>query len=379
MDNNTYKYFAFISYSSADVRWGKWLQRRLESFKLPAAVSRTRGLGPHPIRPVFFAPTDIQPNALSAELEGRLRASRYLVVICSPNSARSKWVGAEIEYFHSLGRTADILFLIVDGTPNSGDAATECFNPVVAKLGIPEILAANIHERVFKSARLNRERAYIQLVSKMLGLEFDDLWQRHRRQMRRRVALRAALALFAAAAVACGVAISLPTDISVKLNDISEPTPGLPPRGTTAVTLILPQEVKSDSTTADVATLPDVARRLLGQRVRLVIEADGYRTIDTIVPLSREIDVAIMRDPSVYGLAHFRMWNFTTGQPAAGIAVNVGGIDAVSDADGYVDVSIPAELQHTSLRIKSEHLLTADSIFLPTGPDDVVGVTVTGY
>ena len=34
------EYFAFISYSSKDIEWGKRLQQKLEHYKLPLAVRR---------------------------------------------------------------------------------------------------------------------------------------------------------------------------------------------------------------------------------------------------------------------------------------------------------------------------------------------------
>ena len=109
-----YKYFAFISYSSLDVKWGKLLQRKLEHYRMPATLCSEHGWERMPIKPVFFAPTDIQPGGLTEELQKRLRASRNLIVICSPNSAQSEWVGKEIEYFHNLGRTKQIYFFIVE-------------------------------------------------------------------------------------------------------------------------------------------------------------------------------------------------------------------------------------------------------------------------
>ena len=121
-----YKYFAFISYSSHDTVWGKRLQRKLENYRMPTTLCRDHGWQRKPMKPVFFAPTDIQPGELSEELKQRLTASRNLIVICSPASARSVWVGREIAFFHSLGRTKNIFFFIVDGKPHSRDKATEC-------------------------------------------------------------------------------------------------------------------------------------------------------------------------------------------------------------------------------------------------------------
>ena len=108
-----YKYFAFISYNSHDIAWGKRLQRKLESYKMSAILCSEHGWQRKPINPVFFAPSDIQPGGLTKELQERLKASRNLIIICSPNSAKSEWVGKEIEYFHQLGRTKNIHFFII--------------------------------------------------------------------------------------------------------------------------------------------------------------------------------------------------------------------------------------------------------------------------
>ena len=153
---------------------------------MPATLCNEHGWKRRPINPVFFAPTDIQPGGLSEELQERLKASRNLIVICSPNSAKSDWVGREIEFFHHLGRTKNIHFFIVEGSPHSGNPDTECFNPVIDRLGLPEILGANIHEKAYRLPWLNKERAYTQLISKLLGVEFDTIWQRHKRQLTRK-------------------------------------------------------------------------------------------------------------------------------------------------------------------------------------------------
>lgn len=38
IDMTMYKYFAFISYSSQDTKWGKRLQRKLEHYRMPATL-----------------------------------------------------------------------------------------------------------------------------------------------------------------------------------------------------------------------------------------------------------------------------------------------------------------------------------------------------
>ena len=54
-ENRQYRYFAFISYSRKDERWAKWLQNRLETYHLPAAVRKQHEDTPRRIAPVFRA------------------------------------------------------------------------------------------------------------------------------------------------------------------------------------------------------------------------------------------------------------------------------------------------------------------------------------
>ena len=232
-----FKYFAFISCSSKDSTWGKRLQKKMESQRMPATLCHERGWKRTPMNPVFFAPTDIQPGSLSEELHKRLEASRYLIVICSPNSAKSDWVSMEIEYFYQLGRGSNIHFFIVDGTPHSNDPQTECFNPVIDRLGIPEILGANINEKYFKQPWLNRERAYVQLFSKLLEVDFDTIWQRHKRRTKRKVAAWSIGGLAILAAIIATMIASRPADVRLQVHEASVHNDNLPPMRNAVVTL----------------------------------------------------------------------------------------------------------------------------------------------
>lgn len=40
--DDTYTFDAFISYSHRDLEWGKWLQRKLETFKIPKDMQGER-------------------------------------------------------------------------------------------------------------------------------------------------------------------------------------------------------------------------------------------------------------------------------------------------------------------------------------------------
>ena len=363
-----YKYFAFISYNSHDTSWGKRLQRKLEGYRMPATLCSEHGWERKPINPVFFAPTDIQPGGLTAELQERLKASRNLVVICSPNSAKSEWVGKEIEFFHSLGRTKDIHFFIVDGIPHSGNPDTECFNPIVDTLGLPEILGANIHEKVFRSPWLNRERAYVQLITKLLGVEFDSIWQRHRRMLRQKIAAWT-VCIVAVIAALVGVWVnSQPVDVSVSFNETTVHNDNLPPLAEAVVTMELENEAKTDTfTTLDAnVVFANVPHKALGKTVHLTVECMNWMPVDTSFILTKEVVINMARNPHSYGDVMFMLWSKDEERGVANTQVTLAGQTATSDAKGYVRMSIPLERQSDRYKVECSLPLENDILGMPT-------------
>ncbi len=369
-----FKYYAFISYNSKDTVWGKRVQRKLEHYRMPATLCNERGWKRTPIRPVFFAPTDIQPGGLTDELQERLKASRNLVVICSPNSAQSDWVGKEIEFFHSLGRTSNIHFFIVDGKPHSGDPSTECFNPVIDKLGLPEILGANIHERNYRWPWLNKERAYVQLVSKLLGVEFDAIWQRHKRLL-----FRKALAWFfgIAAVIAALVAVWIgnqPFDTTVRLNEASVHNDQLPPMHDAVVTISLDNESKSDTilTIDQTGQFTNIPHRYLEKDVQMSFACPDFLPLDTTLLLNRDVTLNIHRDPKVYGQVSFGLWNPETETFITGTKLEVAGQVVTTDKEGHVSLFVPLEKQRKTYQVKAPFPLYNDMLTMPCGESDVL-------
>jgi hypothetical protein len=371
--NSPFKYFAFISYNSKDTEWGKKLQKKLEHYKLPATLCSEHGWTRTPIKPVFFAPTDIQPGGLSEELQERLKASQHLIVICSPNSAKSEWVGREIEFFHGLGRSNNIHFFIVDGTPHSGNPDTECFNPIIDKLGLPEILGANINEKVSRLPWLNKERAYVQLISKLLGVEFDSIWQRHKRLLfRKTVAWTVGSIAVIAAMIAIG-SISKPFDADLKLEEASQ-NAQLPPMKDAIVTLTLDNETKTDTLSSfeAITTFSNIPHRYLSQPVQITVSCRDFLDIDTVLTLTKSNVLSLFRDPTVYGDIHFTLYNIEDEAPMSGVTLMIEGQEVVSDENGRVALSLPLDVQKKAYPIKTDVALLNDSIFMPCGENDVV-------
>lgn len=374
MKEQEYKFFAFISYSSLDYKWGKRIQEKLEHYRMPTTLCSKHGWKRKPMRPVFFAPTDILPRGLTAELQERLKASRNLIVVCTPNSARSEWVGKEIAFFHQLGRTQQIQFFIVYGIPHSGNPETECFNPIVNELGLPEILGANIHEKIYRWTWLNEERAYVQLITKLLGVEFDSIWQRHKRMLIRQVVMW----------IVGGVAIltslfavwhyNHPVDILLSLLEQSVKNKNLPPLHNAVVTITLAAETKIDtiSSLSDEASFLNIPHHYIGKEVRITIACQDYLPVDTTLALHKNTEVNIFRDPTVYGNIQFKLWNTRTESYVSNTTIRVGDISAVSDAEGVVKMMVPLTKQRKEYRLSSTIPLEDSVLYMPYGKGCVI-------
>lgn len=184
-----YKYLAFISYKREDEKWAKWLQLKLEHYKLPTSVRNSNPSLPKRVRPIFKDTTDLSGGVLEKAIKEALDASKYLIVICSPRAVKSPWVCMEVQEFIDSGREEYIIPFIIEGEPNSLDIATECFPQNLRELtGNRELLGVNIKE-------MGRDAAVIKVVARMFGLYFDSLWQRWEREQRNRRRLIVGLSL----------------------------------------------------------------------------------------------------------------------------------------------------------------------------------------
>lgn len=196
------KYWAFISYSHRDRAWGAWLHRGLETYRVPKLLVGEPGRdGPVPrqVSPVFRDREEL-PTAsdLGTVIHQALVESRYLIVVCSPRAAASRWVNEEILTFKRLGRSDRILCLIVDGEPNQG-AALECF-PEALRYALDEHgnLSQRRVEPIAADARPvgdGKHDAKLKLLAGIIGIDYDRLKQREliRRQGRLRAVAAAAI------------------------------------------------------------------------------------------------------------------------------------------------------------------------------------------
>lgn len=174
------KYYAFISYKRQDEKWAIWLQHRIEHFRLPSSLNGINGNSTGYLRPVFRDASELSAGVLADEIQEALDSSRYLIVICSPNAARSKWVNKEAQHFIECGKVERIIPFIVDGVPNSEQPDNECFPTALLQLPeAKELLGVNINE-------MGRNAAAIKVIAHMLGVDFDTLWRREEKERKKK-------------------------------------------------------------------------------------------------------------------------------------------------------------------------------------------------
>jgi TIR domain-containing protein len=209
------KYRAFLSYSHKDTYWAKWLHGRLEGFRIDKELAgRETPIGnvPKTLRPIFRDREDFTAgHTLTEQTLAALETSSALIVLCSPASAKSRYVNEEIRLFKSRFSERPVIPLIVEGTP--GDSEHECFPPALKfKLAVDGGVSGETVEVLAADAREEgdgKNLAVAKVVARLLGLTTDDVFRRAERERRRKGRIRnsiiAVLVLLVAAASASAV------------------------------------------------------------------------------------------------------------------------------------------------------------------------------
>lgn len=376
-----YKYYAFVSYRSSDEKYAKWLQDKIEAYRLPTTIQKMNAALPKKqLRPCFRYHTDIQPNELKTELRNKLEQSKYLLVICTPRSAQSPWVGNEIDTFVELGRRDRIIPVIVEGRPYTGDPATECYNPSLIK-HFPhsddikddhEILGVNLHEEGHGSAYMKRERAVIQIVSRMLDVNYDQLWNRQKRRIITRAIISLLLTLLFICALTLTWIVNQPFETQISLVESSIHNANLPALNNAIVTLQLDKELKTDTIKSidEIGHFHNLPARMKGKEVRMTFTAPDWLNIDTMLVLTENLQLPIARNPMVYG--HLTVHVLQNGKELSNANLLLSKTPVKTDKNGYLETYIPLEEQATEYPLIQPSSGKATIIFTPCGPNDAV-------
>lgn len=190
------RYSAFISYNHRDRKTASWLHGALETYRVPKALwgrETPVGVLGKRLPPVFqdreelAASTDLAASVLTA-----LEQSASLIVICTPNGRRSRWVNEEIRTFTAMGRGHRIQCLIAGGEPNASnvpgmDPELEALPPALFEGDRTEPLGADIRE-----GQDGKLKGKLKLLAGLLDVRYDELRQREMLRRQRTMAFVAA-------------------------------------------------------------------------------------------------------------------------------------------------------------------------------------------
>ena len=196
-----FSYRAFISYSHRDKAHVRRLHREVESYRIPAKlIGKITSVGevPRRLTPVFRDRDELPASSdLGTQLAAAIRGSLFLIVICSPASAKSHWVEQEIIQFKKAHGEGNLLALIVGGTPYGSDQPgkedQECFpRPLRYVLGADGELTDVRTEPIAADLRPDADGARLarlKLIAGLTGLKLDELVQRETQRRMRRLAM----------------------------------------------------------------------------------------------------------------------------------------------------------------------------------------------
>ena len=199
IDQSSYMYDAFISYRHTypDILIAEKLHKLLETYKTPRHLvqqGKSRGLSR------VFRDKDELPTSsdLNSDIDLALQQSRFLIVICSPRTPKSKWVKSEIERFKELHGNDKILAILIEGEPDQA-FPQEIFgvNKTIGEKNgsqyeinkVSEPLAADVRAVNNRKSLKKLKNEKLRILAPILGCKYDDLRQRHRERKIKRWAL----------------------------------------------------------------------------------------------------------------------------------------------------------------------------------------------
>lgn len=196
------EYVAFISYRHKDLdkQIAKKVHTMLERYHVPKELQKD-GIGPKLGR-VFRDEEELPVSSdLTGSIQTALDHSRFLLVVCTPDTPDSIWVEQEIKYFVEKHGREHVIGILVNGTPEESfpvPLTTDFAEDGKTVVHITEPLAANLTDvnHRYDAKRLKKE--IMRLYAAILGCPFDSLWQRERRYKQR-------VAITALSAATCGL------------------------------------------------------------------------------------------------------------------------------------------------------------------------------
>lgn len=192
-------YIAFISYKHAerDAAIAKQVHTLIENYIIPRSLRQDgKKLG------IVFRDEEELPisSDLTESICTALDASRYLIVICSPEAKKSPWVAREVQYFLQHHDPGNAFVVLADGEPRDvfPRALTHILNKETGEYQDVEPLALDVRADTIPAAIKKTKAQIKKLYAGMLGCSYDNLVQREKARRMKRFGAAAALCLMLA-------------------------------------------------------------------------------------------------------------------------------------------------------------------------------------
>ena len=175
-----YKYYAFISYSRKNNKAAAYLHKSLERFRIPVKYVAKEFCpdGQKYLRPIFRDRRDLEvkEGSFTNDIRTAIEQSRYLIVLCSPDTALSYWVNEEVKYFLATHNNdmSSVVPVILTGRPGSG-GAEECLPP---DLCVEQITGRNLSTMIPDEGdpeKVGWENGVVQALSYMLRVNREKI------------------------------------------------------------------------------------------------------------------------------------------------------------------------------------------------------------
>lgn len=353
------RYSAFISYNHRDRKVATRLLRSLESYRFPRYLrgrDTAVGILGDRLPPIFQDRAELASSSdLAASVRAALEQASSIIVICSPNGAKSRWVNEEIRAFTAMGLRHRVQCLIVGGEPNASrlagmDPDLECLPPALFENGGSEPLASDV-----RPGQDGWQAARLKLLAGILAIPYDDLAQREQARRQKRLAIIAAAAMAGFVVMAALTVFALlsrreaiaqrdiarqktttaerTVDFVQSLFEVSDPSEA---RGAK----ITAQEVLDKGAERIQGTLdnePNVKAQLMTTLSRVYLGLGSYKRAESIIRQSMSLSVSdpAVRTQQLMGLASsaYRQGDYNEAVRLYRAALPLTDADAVSGAD----------------------------------------------
>jgi hypothetical protein len=190
LEIDRFRYDAFISYSRRNMAFAVQLQKALERYRLPRLAGKVR----RRLR-IFRDQSDLIGADYFDSIDAALTESAKLILVCSPEAARSTYVNDEVRRFIERRGADNIIPLLLNGLPNNEVSPEQedgkAFPPALCEaLEMP--LAIDYRGIESDDSKLHRGRfrhAWFSMLAGTLDVSREEIEERDRVRRRRQLAV----------------------------------------------------------------------------------------------------------------------------------------------------------------------------------------------